>query len=129
MHAQRPRIRHAVIAGVLLLLALFVRAAANAQETNEIPPLDPGDARDPTDVVMESANKALVRAFSNSEDLARYFIDAFNWLVGRVSKGIILIHICDIRYYPKSIDYSLPVLILQAYTGWDGAGGLSHGLG
>merc|ERR1712037_251989 len=49
----------------------------------------PRDERDPADVVMESANKALVRAFSNSEDLARYFIDAFNWLVGRVSKALI----------------------------------------
>ena len=84
-----PRIWHTVIAGVIL--ALCVLAPANAQEANhpnEIPPLNPGDdTRDPTDVVMESANKALVRVFSNSDDLAKYVIDAFNWLVGRISKG------------------------------------------
>ena len=79
---------HAVMAGVLL--AVSVLAPANAQETNEIPPLHHGDgdaARDPTDVVLDSTNRALVKMFSNSDDLARYFIDAFNWLVGRISTG------------------------------------------
>ena len=86
MHAQRPRIWHAVVAGVLL--ALCVLAPANAQETNEIPPLNTGNTRDPTDAVMESANRALVKVFSHSDELAKYFSDAFNWLVGRLSTGI-----------------------------------------
>ena len=89
MPAQRPRICQAVITGFLLALC-GVRAPASAQETNEIPPLSNGmEAEDPTDVVMESANRALVRVFSQSDDLARYFIDAFNWLVGRISTGIL----------------------------------------
>ena len=89
MPAQRPRIWQGVIAGLLLALCC-VRAPASAQETNEIPPLSRGEGvEDPTDVVMESANRALVRVFSQSDDLARYFIDAFNWLVGRISTGIL----------------------------------------
>ena len=86
MPAQRPRIWQAAIVGLLLC----VRAPVSAQETNEIPPLGRGggEVEDPTDVVMESANRALVRVFSQSDDLARYFIDAFNWLVGRISTGI-----------------------------------------
>ena len=87
MPAQRPRIWQAAIVGLLLC----VRAPVSAQETNEIPPLGRGggEVEDPTDVVMESANRALVRVFSQSDDLARYFIDAFNWLVGRISTGIL----------------------------------------
>ena len=90
MPAQRPRIWQAVIAGLLLALC-GVHATASAQETNDIPPLGRGGGgvEDPTDVVMESANRALVRVFSQSDDLARYFIDAFNWLVGRISTGIL----------------------------------------
>ena len=99
MAAHSPRLFFAVMAGVFLALSPH---ASDAQETNEIPPLNTGNTRDPTDAVMESANRALVKVFSHSDELAKYVIDAFNWLVGRLSTGIADIRCNGHPTFPKS---------------------------
>ena len=132
MAAHSPRLFFAVLAGVLLALSPH---AGDAQETNEIPPLDfssvaAASPPDPTDLVMEGANRALVRVFSNSDAVARYFVDTINWLAGRLVKLLV-----GLVYSPTPAGQEVvrPVRETMFFTPRGGSGGprerLREGLG